>query len=119
MNSGLAYTNVHIYRLVMRFLYGDEYHRKYAAVAALIPRDASVCDLCAGDCMLARIHPETTDRYLALDLNPRFVTADHRSGINARWFDARTQEIPAADVVCLQSSLYQFNPEDDRMVRRM
>ena len=55
MKSGFAYANVPIYRLVMRLLYGREYHRKYQAVADLIPSSSSVVDLCAGDCLLSPV----------------------------------------------------------------
>jgi hypothetical protein len=119
MKSGFAYANVPIYRLVMRLLYGREYHRKYQAVADLIPSSSSVVDLCAGDCLLAYQLANQSSRYLGLELNPRFVNWARRAGINARIFDLRTEEIPVADVVCIQSSLYQFIPEDAQIVQRM
>ena len=119
MTSGLAYANVPIYRLIMRLLYRAEYDRKYQAVADLIPPSASVVDLCAGDCMLAEKLPGHASRYLGLEINARFVAWAHRRGINARSFDARADEIPPADVVCIQSSLYQFIPTEDEIIGRM
>jgi len=119
MNSGFAYASVSFYRLVMRILYGREYHRKYQAVADLIPQDATVVDLCAGDCMLASKLGANRASYLALEINPRFVAWAQRSGIDARTFDARVDEIPLADVICIQSSLYQFIPREAELVRRM
>jgi hypothetical protein len=119
MNSGFAYASVPIYRLVMRLLYGRDYHRKYQAVADLIPRDATVVDLCAGDCMLVSKLEGSRTKYLALEFNPRFVAWAQRSGIEARHFDARVDEIPVADVICIQSSLYQFIPHEAELLRRM
>lgn len=119
MNAGLAYRNVRIYRVVMRVLYGAEYHRKYQAVADLIPSGATVVDLCAGDCRLAEKLLGCGTRYIGLDVNRDFVNWAQRFSIDARLFDLRREEIPVADVICIQSSLYQFMPDEEALVRRM
>jgi hypothetical protein len=105
--------------MLMRLLYRGDYDLKYQAVADLIPPGSKVVDLCAGDCVLAAKLSGKACRYIGLELNPRFVNSACRAGVDARHFDVRTGEIPEADIVCIQSSLYHFMPDDEMLVQRM
>lgn len=116
---GLIYKRVWLYRLTMKLLYGAEYKEKYRAVAEEIPPETVVVDLCCGDCAIAPLLSEKKCTYIGLDVNLRFVRWAQKRGIDARQWDAIGGEIPPADVVCIQSSLYQFIPSDADLIRRM
>ena len=57
--------------------------------------------------------------YVALDASERFVARLRRRGVDARRADVATAELPVADVVVMQASLYHFLPAADAIVRRM
>ena len=104
----------------MRVLYGRYYAARDAAVAAHIPDGASVLELCCGP---ARLYLRELDgrvgSYVALDVSERFVGRLRARGIDARRTDVAAAELPVADVVVMQASLYQFLPEAEAIVRRM
>jgi trans-aconitate methyltransferase len=113
------YKSVWLYQSTMKLLYGAEYSRKYQVVVDEIEPGSRVVDLCCGDCHIA---PSLLDRnctYLGLDASPWFVRAAQKRGLDVRLWNGKTEPIPAGDVVCLQSCLYQFIPEDLAFVRRM
>src|SRR5262249_4897804 len=88
-------------------------------IVATIPPGAEVVDLCCGDAALARPLLRRGCRYTGLDVNPVFVRSARRRGIQARYWEAESMEIPAADVICLLSSLYQFIPRERELFDRM
>jgi hypothetical protein len=120
LSESLVYRSAWGYGLAMRVLYGRYYAARDAAVAAHIPDGASVLELCCGPARLylrelrGRIGP-----YVALDASARFVDRLRRRGVDARRADVATAELPPADVVVMQASLYQFLPHADAIVRRM
>ena len=104
----------------MRVLYGRYYAARDAAVAAHIPDGASVLELCCGPARLyLRELRGRIGSYVALDANARFVERLRRRGVDARRADVATAELPHADVVVMQASLYQFLPDAEAIVRRM
>lgn len=103
----------------MKLLYGQDYARKYTTVADLIPPGKTVVDLCCGDCVIASRVTEKGGTYIGLDINPRFVSWAKSRGIDARIWDARNGEIPKADIICIQSSLYHFMPHERELINRM
>lgn len=116
---GLLYKNVWIYRKIMKHLYGSEYERKYGMVVDEIPPGSRVVDLCCGDCRIAPALAEKKCSYLGLDANPAFVAWGTKHGFDVRVWNGKNDEIPEGDVICMQSSLYQFIPNDADIVRRM
>jgi glycosyltransferase involved in cell wall biosynthesis len=114
------YWTGHGYNLVMRVLYGAEYERATAAVAARIPDGASVVEVCCGT---ARLHHDflrsRSVRYLGLDFNGDFVMHARRRGADVRWFDLESDPIPCADYVVICSSLYHFTEHADDIVTRL
>lgn len=116
---GLLYRNVWIYRRIMRFLYGSEYARKYDVVVEEIPPGSRVVDLCCGDCRIAPALAGKKCTYLGLDANPAFVSWGMKHGLDVRPWNGKSDDIPEGDVICMQSSLYQFIPDDADIVRRM
>ncbi|MDP1850198.1 MAG: hypothetical protein Q8K79_20595 [Solirubrobacteraceae bacterium] len=104
----------------MRVLYGRYYAARDAAVAAHVPDGASVLELCCGPARLyERELRGRIGSYVALEASERFVARLRRRGVDARRADVATAELPVADVVVMQASLYQFLPAADAMVRRM
>ena len=104
----------------MRVLYGRYYAARDAAVAAHVPTGASVLELCCGPARLyLRELRGRIGSYVALDANPRFVERLRRRGVDVRQADVAIADLPLADVVVMQASLYQFLPEAEAMVRRM
>ena len=104
----------------MRVLYGRYYAARDAAVAAHVPDGASVLELCCGPARLyERELRGRIGAYVALDASERFVARLRRRGVDARRADVATAELPVADVVVMQASLYHFIPAADAMLRRM
>jgi SAM-dependent methyltransferase len=104
----------------MRVLYGRYYAARDAAVAAHIPDGSSVLELCCGPARLyERELRGRVGAYVALDASERFVARLRRRGVDARRADVATAELPVADVVVMQASLYHFLPAAEAIVRRM
>ena len=118
--ESLIYRSAWGYGLAMRVLYGRYYAARDAAVAAHIPDGASVLELCCGPARLyERELRGRIGSYVALDASERFVARLRRRGVDARQADVATAELPVADVVVMQASLYHFLPAADAIVRRM
>lgn len=114
------YWTGHGYDLVMRALYGSDYHATYAAVAERIPDEASVVDVCCGTARLYRdFLRQRGCSYLGLDFNGDFVMHVRRRDIEVRWFNLLRDPIPAADYVVMCSSLYHFEGDTDRVIQKM
>lgn len=120
--ESLIYRSAWGYGLAMRVLYGRYYAARDAAVAAHVPDGSSVLELCCGPARLyLRELRGRTRSYVALDANQGFVERLRRRGIDARRADVTTADLPRADVVLMQASLYHFLPEDRAaaMIERM
>ncbi len=116
-STGFAYAHPWTYGAIMRVLHWGEFEARYSAVSEHVPAGASVADLCCGDAALASRLPQAKS-YIGLDANERFVAHAKSQGLDARLWDARTMPIPEADVVVIQSSLYQFHPDDAELLQR-
>jgi SAM-dependent methyltransferase len=104
----------------MRVLYGRYYAARDAAVAAHIPDGASVLELCCGPARLyLRELRGRAGPYVGIDASELFVDRLRRRGVDARCADVATADLPRADVVVMQASLYHFLPAADAMVGRM
>jgi SAM-dependent methyltransferase len=116
---GLVYRSPRLYRWAMRILDPASGH-DLRFVAEAIEPGSSVLDLCCGDAAIAPRLIERNCRYVGLELNPRFVESARRRGLDVRVWDGRSLEIPEqADVVCILSSLYQFIPDERRLLEAM
>lgn len=118
---GLPYRSPRLYHLLMKFLYRDGYAERYEAIAELVPPGSSVLDVCCGD---GRLFESCLARkgvsYIGLDINPAFIGAAASKGIDVRGFDIELRDdLPAADVVVIQSSLYQFIPGHEKIIRKL
>jgi hypothetical protein len=106
--------------MAMRLLYGRRFNDRYRAVAAAVPAGCSVVDVCCGDAYLYRhFLSQKAVIYQGLDINATFVRWLLQRGISARQFDARRDPIPQADVVLMLSALYQFIPDEEKILSKM
>lgn len=104
----------------MRVLYGRYYAARDAAVAAHVPDGASVLELCCGPARLyLRELRGRIGSYVAMDASALFVDRLRRRGVDARRADVATAELPVAEIVVMQASLYHFLPDAEGMLRRM
>ena len=110
-NIGWLYKFPPIYTLAIRALYGKHYVASYKKIASLIPENSSLVDVCCGDAILYSFLKSKNIDYLGLDANQPFVNSSLKRNIRIKLADARYDEIPGADYIVLQRSLYQFkNP---------
>jgi hypothetical protein len=118
--SSWLYSHRTVYHGVMRLLYGRHLSARWVAAAAEVPAGSHVVDVCSGDGRLFREYlGDKLVRYQALEISPRLVEWMSERGIDARTFDVRTEALPVADVLIMQSSLYQFLPDAEPVVARM
>ena len=116
-STGFAYAHPWTYGAIMRVLHWGDFEERYAVVSRHVPPGASVVDLCCGDAALASRLSQAKS-YVGLDANEGFVRHGQRRGVDTRLWDAHRDPIPDADVVVIQSSLYQFHPEDGALLSR-
>jgi hypothetical protein len=118
--SSFIYRQRSAYHLLMRLLYGRYFSARYAAIAAEVPAGSTVVDVCAGDGYLYLNYLRAKGvLYQALDISPQLVRWMQRHGIAAQQFDVWQDPLPAADVVIMQASLYQFLPEAAPIVEKL
>src|SRR5215218_9624621 len=116
---GLVYRSPRLYRLAMRIL-DPHAADDLRLVADAIEPGSDVLDLCCGDAAIAPMLLAKGCRYVGLELNERFVSAGRRHSLDVRRWDGTAEELPEdADVVCILSSLYQFIPDERRLVEGM
>jgi hypothetical protein len=120
LNKSPIYWNSTGFDLVMRSLYGDALARTYGAVADRIESGASVADLCCGTARLFRDHLRARGcAYVGLDFNSQFVLQMRREGVETRFFNALTDDVPSADYVTMISSFYHFRRSAEEVLDRM
>jgi hypothetical protein len=104
----------------MRLLFGRFFKARYQVIDNLISRGAEVIDVCAGDCRLYLDFLQKKGvKYLGLEYSPHFVRWANRAGVEAKIFDVWKDDIPAADVVVMQASLYQFIPREEEVLEKL
>jgi hypothetical protein len=115
-----VYWHPFLYHIVMRVLYGNGFNDRYQAIADYVMANCSLIELCAGDCFLYRTFlSEKHITYTAADINPVFLRAASRSGINTIPLNVLKDPVPSADIVLMQASLYQFIPHQKMIVDKM
>jgi trans-aconitate methyltransferase len=117
--KSITYWHPKIYSLLMRISYGKGYIGRYTAIRDLIPNSSSVIDVCCGDCKIYSYLLNKDINYTGVDFNPYFVKEARRKGINARLFDINKEEIPRADYILMQASLYQFFPYQHEILEKL
>jgi len=118
----LLYRSPALYESVMRLLYGKGFQERYEQIAARIPEQASVLDVCCGDCYLFRHYlVQKNVRYAGLDASSQFEKFCRTQHIPFHHMDLLKQEslLPQADYVIMMGSLYQFMPHHKEVIERM
>ena len=105
-----------LYRLAMRVGYGADAEARYPLVADLVAdrtgQPSHILELCCGDLALYRhlLRRGLARSYLGLEQSPAMLRLARRRGVDVRAFDVRAAgELPTADTVIMQASLYQFH----------
>jgi hypothetical protein len=121
MATSLIYRSAAAYETAMLLLYGRHYHSRCRAISSLIPENATVVELCCGPGHLYRRYLRSRVRdYYALDINANFVKQLIRMGARGRVCNVQDlRQLPPADYVILQASLYHFLPDPRRVVDLM
>lgn len=119
MKSSIVYRSPFIYGLVMRFLYGLNYSKRYKVLVKHIPPGDTVLDVCCGDGVLYTKYLKGRNNYKGIDINATFIKRLAESGADAECADVLNMEWPQADVVVMQASLYQFMPRHCEVVDKM
>jgi SAM-dependent methyltransferase len=105
----------------MFLLYQGGYGERSKALAALIPEEASVVDVCCGPASLYFDYLKFKRvAYTGLDINDGFVQNAAARGVKAMVWDVSSgRPLPKADYVIMQASLYHFLPDPRPVVDRM
>lgn len=104
----------------MRALYGRHFKARYVAIADEIPEGSRVVDVCAGDCYLyLGFLRQKSVEYLGLDISSNLVKWAQRHAVNARAFNLWDDEVPRAEIIVMQASLYQFAPHAETVLRKL
>jgi hypothetical protein len=121
MTPSLIYRSAAAYELVMRALYGRHYQARLDVIADQVRPGATVLELCPGPGALYEHRLRgRVGSYTAIDVNHRFVRRLRRLGADARQLDlGGDTELPEADIVIMQASLYHFIPEAAAIIERM
>ena len=112
MSTSLVYRSAAGYEAVMRVLYGPNFRARYEVLADLVPDGASVVDVCCGPPILYKRWLQSKGvEYTGLDVNARYVRQVRDLGARGELCDVRDlAQVPDADVVIMQASLYHFLP---------
>ena len=111
-----------LYGLAMRIAYRQDYGARHALIADMIGRSTNVLELCCGDLTLYR-HLATRGlvrAYVGLEQSPAMLRLGTRRGVEVRPFDVRAStELPPAETVIMQASLYQFHDVAETLLPRL
>ncbi len=118
------YRHKALYELLIRLLYRSNYDNKYSSIAKLVPKGSSVTELCCGPAILYKKYLYNhVNSYYGVDVNKGFISELRKLGGNGEVADLRNLEydIPKAEVLLIQSSLYHFIPDNGAidLLRRM
>jgi hypothetical protein len=121
MTTSLIYRSAAAYELVMRALYGRHYQARLDVIADQVRPGATVLELCPGPGALYEHRLRgRVGAYTGIDVNPGFVRRLRRLGADAQQLELRAdRELPEADIVIMQASLYHFIPEAAAIIERM
>ena len=106
---GILYKFPSLYTFLMKILYGNNYQSRYQQIAKLITNNSTVIDVCCGDAELYKYLKSKNINYLGLDINYQFIKKLMSKNISCRWVNIENvNDLPQADFVIIQGSLYQF-----------
>jgi hypothetical protein len=102
-----------IYQNAIKFSFGNHYTTRYSALEKHIPAGAQLLELCMGDAFFYLNYLKDKKlNYSCADINPVFIKAAKRKGLNPIVLDVFKDPIPQSDYILMQGSLYHFIPEE-------
>ncbi len=105
----------------MRIMYRGSYAERFEAIADSVKVRSSVLDLCCGPAILYfnYLRKKEVD-YTGVDINANFLRfIEQRDGV-ALNLDIRTiPELPKAETIIMQASLYHFLPNVEEIIDKM
>ncbi len=116
----IIYSNTKLYNLTMRLLYLGSYQERFNKIASEVGFGESVLELCFGDLYLFENYLKTKNiKYLGFDINPNFISHAEKKKANVILADIMIEPFPIVDTVIMQSSMYQFINDDEKLLKRM
>ena len=118
--KSITYWHRLIYTSLMRLTYGRKFKRRYEVLNGLLERDHSLLELCSGDCYLyLNFLIQKGIRYTGVDINKSFVNYARRNSVNVEILNVLYDEIPEEDTILMHASLYQFIPNEKRIIDKI
>ena len=115
-----VYWHPKFYAFTMKRLYGTAYESRYTQLQKLIPDNCELLELCMGDMLFYEKYlKEKNIQYSCADVNPIFVNAAKRKGINAKLMDILKEDIPKADYILIQGALYHSIPDQTAFIKKL
>jgi hypothetical protein len=114
------YWHPFFYTAAIRLSYGSKFKTRYSALNKYIPHGCHLLELCMGDAFFYRAYLRKKDVvYSCADINPVFVNIARKNGIKCSILNITEDEIPRADYILMQGSLYHFIPDEAGMIRKL
>ncbi|MGZ3883096.1 MAG: hypothetical protein ACXVP0_00080 [Bacteroidia bacterium] len=114
------YWHPKLYQTAIKCSFGSHYAARYSALKKHIPKNAQLLELCMGDAFFYLNHLSGMPlSYSCADVNPVFIRAAKRRGLNAFPLDLFRDPVPQSDYILIQGSLYHFIPDQLAMVQKL
>lgn len=113
----LIYKSHKIYSVLIKLLYGKYFLKRYRELIDYIPKGDTVLDVCSGDCNLYHFAIKGRNQYTGVDINVSGLKKNRN--INQKQLDIIKDPIPKADIVIIQGSLYQFQPNQKKIIDKL
>lgn len=116
----LIYRHPMVYKGLIYFLYGKNFNSHYEMIAKWIPDGSEVLDVCCGDATLYSLFLKKKKViYKGIDINPYFIKSAEKKEIKVDYLNILEEEIPKADYIVVQASLYQFIPNQREIMKKL
>ena len=116
-NVSLIYKSHTLYTVLIKILYGKYFLNRYRDLRDYIPIGDSVLDVCSGDCNLYHFAIKGRNKYTGVDLNTSKLKKN--KNVNQKQLHIVKDALPNADIVILQGSLYQFQPNQKLIIDKL
>lgn len=114
------YWHPFLYRAAMKLAYGKRFSKRYHALTEFIPEGCALFEPCMGDARLYLDYLKKKNvNYSCGDVNPHFVNAARRKGIDAVEMNLMTETPPQSDYILLHASLSYFIPNEEKLIAKL
>lgn len=115
-----VYWHPFFYRTAMKLSYGKQYYERFERLNSYFPEGASVFEICMGDAYFYQHYlAKKNVHYSCGDVNPFFVNAAKRKGIDARAFNLFTDAVPKTDYILIHAALSYFIPQEASIILKL